>query len=108
MSHSPSQHARFRTEWNYKQQARDIYTACRWPTAQLKTELEAREIYDASNWPTTQWFQRAKCRRLLVEMLESCRAWEKEKWAKRSPPAAFEDASGRPIAPPRGGSEVGS
>lgn len=62
------------SEIENKQEAKEIYTACRWPTAQLKTELEDRGIYNESDWPTTRWFQRAKCRRLLVEMLERSRA----------------------------------
>ncbi|KAJ4372837.1 hypothetical protein N0V86_008203 [Didymella sp. IMI 355093] len=78
-----------------------------WPTEGMRDRQrwadEAKQIYLSYHWPTLKYFQRAKCRRLLVEMLERCRAWDREKWAKRPPPVAYEDVSGSPIIMPHGG-----
>jgi hypothetical protein len=69
---------------------------------------EAKDIYVSCHWPTLQHFQRAKCRRLLIEMLERYWAWQREEWAKKALPAAYEDADGRPVSPPRVELEAGS
>jgi len=63
-------------------------------------EQEAKEIYTQCHWPDLEKFQRTKCRRLLVDMLERCRALEKEERVKQPFPPAYTDASGRPISPP--------
>ncbi|KAF3048601.1 hypothetical protein E8E11_009360 [Didymella keratinophila] len=68
----PTEGMRDRQRW--ADEAKKIYATCRWPTMHLKSELKARDLYDSGDWPTVRWFQRAKCRRLLIEMLERCSA----------------------------------
>ncbi len=71
------------------------------------SEQEARDIYTKCQWPNLQKFQRLKCRRLLVDMLQRFSAWEKEERVKRRPPVPYTDVAGRPVSPPNLQLEIG-